>query len=293
MSIPIGGILMFHGAIADRPTDFNICDGGTYDDYVTPNLTSRFVYGASADGDVDSRAGAATHTHTNPDAGSSGSHSHTYSGLTATGSGGIEGLESGGSTFASRTHTHAISESGSLSTASAHSHSIADTASGSSLPAYIKAYYIMNTANAAIEYGELPVGAIVAWESGTYPTNWQLADGTNSTLDLRDKFVYGAAIDGDVGDTGGASTHTHTSATTGDAGSHSHTGGGSVTLAESATSVSVNRIGGTRTASVSLHTHTATLSFGSVSNHSHSLSALNSATNVPIYIKLYFIEKTA
>lgn len=63
-----------------------------------------------------------------------------------------------------------------------------------------------------------PPGVIVMW-SGTYnniPSGWLLCDGTNGTPDLRNQFIYGvntsysAGDNGDIGTTGGSSTHTHT-----------------------------------------------------------------------------------
>lgn len=55
-----------------------------------------------------------------------------------------------------------------------------------------------------------PVGTIVAW-SGTIadiPTGWQLCDGTNGTPDLRGRFIFGAAEESDVWNSGGEKTHT-------------------------------------------------------------------------------------
>ena len=37
----------------------------------------------------------------------------------------------------------------------------------------------------------IPIGGIIMWNNTTIPTNWHLCDGTESTPDLQDKFVYG------------------------------------------------------------------------------------------------------
>jgi hypothetical protein len=50
---------------------------------------------------------------------------------------------------------------------------------------------------------------------------WFICDGTNGTPDMRDRFVIGAAVDGDVGVVGGSDTHNHTAATANN-GSHTH-----------------------------------------------------------------------
>lgn len=60
--------------------------------------------------------------------------------------------------------------------------------------------------------GAFPIGTIMLWYSSiaSIPTGWHLCDGTNGTIDLRDRFIPGAGSTYSVGDTGGAQTHTHT-----------------------------------------------------------------------------------
>ena len=83
--------------------------------------------------------------------------------------------------------------------------------------------------------GTIPVGGIILWSGAksAIPTNWALCDGTNSTPDLRNRFVVGASSDGSdstypnlsVDATGGhenAVVVTHNHGTTGSGGSHSH-----------------------------------------------------------------------
>jgi len=71
-------------------------------------------------------------------------------------------------------------------------------------------------------------GMIMLWSgsSATIPTGWLLCDGTNSTPDLRNRFVVGATSTYAVGATGGSAnaivvSHTHTATVT-DPG-HNHT----------------------------------------------------------------------
>lgn len=70
-------------------------------------------------------------------------------------------------------------------------------------------------------------GMIMLWSgsSGSIPSGWLLCDGTNSTPDLRNRFVVGAGSTYAVGATGGSAdaivvSHTHTTTVT-DAG-HTH-----------------------------------------------------------------------
>jgi hypothetical protein len=73
-------------------------------------------------------------------------------------------------------------------------------------------------------------GMIMLWSgsSASIPSGWLLCDGTNSTPDLRNRFVVGAGSTYAVGATGGSAnaivvSHTHSfSATTGTAGDHIH-----------------------------------------------------------------------
>jgi microcystin-dependent protein len=72
----------------------------------------------------------------------------------------------------------------------------------------------------------IPTGMIMLWSGSiaTIPTGWALCDGNNGTPNLTDRFVLHADADSggtnDVGDTGGASTHTLITA---EMPSHSHT----------------------------------------------------------------------
>lgn len=73
-------------------------------------------------------------------------------------------------------------------------------------------------------------GMIMLWSgsSATIPSGWVLCDGTNSTPDLRNRFVVGATSTYAVGATGGSAnaivvSHTHTATSTVTDPSHNHT----------------------------------------------------------------------
>jgi len=74
--------------------------------------------------------------------------------------------------------------------------------------------------NIAVNNG-FPSGGIIIWSgaSTAIPSGWLLCDGSNSTPDLRNRFVVGATDTYNVGDTGGSAdavavNHTHTASVT-------------------------------------------------------------------------------
>jgi microcystin-dependent protein len=74
----------------------------------------------------------------------------------------------------------------------------------------------LNTLNIGI-----PIGTVAIWTGAlnTVPDGWQVADGTNGTLDLRDRFIVGAGSLYNNGTTGGSTesrlpSHTHTANST-------------------------------------------------------------------------------
>lgn len=80
---------------------------------------------------------------------------------------------------------------------------------------------LVETDTALISAGAFDVGMIMLWFGSalSVPTGWKICDGTNSTPDLRDRFVVGAGSSYALNATGGAA-----SVNTGAAGSHTHTG---------------------------------------------------------------------
>jgi microcystin-dependent protein len=82
--------------------------------------------------------------------------------------------------------------------------------------------FIADGTNCVGSFGGTPTGIIAIWSGSvaTIPMGWLLCDGTNGTLDLRDKFIVGAGGTYAVGDTGGSNTFTLTNA---QMPSHTHT----------------------------------------------------------------------
>lgn len=143
----------------------------------------------------------------------------------------------------------------------------------------------------------VPSGVIAMW-SGTVanvPTGWNICDGTNSTPDLRERFIVGSATDSgatyDIGDTGGAASVT---LTTSQIPSHNHSGNTSNTGNHSHTFGIGNNYG---SGGVWASNYTGSRSTSNTGAHSHSLSINNtgggqSHENRPPYYALAFIMKS-
>lgn len=160
-----------------------------------------------------------------------------------------------------------------------------------------------------------PSGGIIMWSGSVanIPSGWVLCNGSNSTPDLRDRFVIGAGSSYAVGATGGSKdaivvSHSHSfSGSTGSAGSHTH-GAWSNSGDESqgcrafskGTAMSVGALGGNAsTAYVNQLAGASTNAFSTEPDHTHSVSGTVATTgssgtnaNLPPYYALCFIMKT-
>lgn len=141
-NIPLGGILIWSGAVVNIPSGWSLCDGGTVNGYVTPDLRDRFVIGAGNNYAVGKTGGATTHTHEGGSLSSSGAHTHTFSGTTG-GPSDNRAAISGSLSVATSSHTHTFS--GTTGSSGSHTHSTETTGSASSLPPYYALAFIMRT----------------------------------------------------------------------------------------------------------------------------------------------------
>jgi hypothetical protein len=141
--------------------------------------------------------------------------------------------------------------------------------------------------------GAIPSGGIIIWSgsSASIPSGWVLCNGSNSTPDLRDKFVVGAGSTYAVGDTGGSAnaivvSHTHTGTASG--GAHTHT---VTTHYSTGGSHSVTDNGG----GYQEGSFTATTDAGGTHSHSFTTDSTGSSAtnaNLPPYYALCYIMKT-
>jgi hypothetical protein len=279
-TVPAGGEILWYGIASAVPSGFSI------DSY----CADVFVRGCAAGAASNTPAGANSHTHTNPSAtGSQASHTHAVGGGgTGAASGDVEVTSIYSITYsAPDDHSHSI-PSGTSSSAGGHSHTLSSAALADAYPPYARLYWIRATSDTAV-----PVGGIVMWDDAIAdaPSGFALCNGSGGTIDLRDKFVYGASADGDIGDTGGAETHVHGNASSGNAGTHSHTA--SLTSGAADSDKNVSGYSGGTTVADGGHTHSLSATTNADADHSHTLSDTGAGSSLPSYVKLYFIQRTA
>ena len=133
----------------------------------------------------------------------------------------------------------------------------------------------------------IPAGVIMLWSGSvaSIPTGWVICDGTNSTPDLRDRFVVGAGSSYAVAGTGGSAnaivvSHSHT-ASVSDPG-HNHT----------ETSVQGTGTGISAGAGDSLQTVTSGTSTTGISVSISTVGDSATNANLPPYYSLAYIMKT-
>lgn len=230
--------------VAGTPSGWNLCDGGGAP--ARPNITE-YVKGAAVGADGGGTGGG-THTH-NTDHAHGGTYSHTHPDVTsAAGGGTATGADISGPSRSTtiKAHTHPLTI-GTVAPVVTSASSNAPTEEKE--PPYFKLAYIQNTSGG----DSLPNKLIAIWNGllASIPSPWVLCDGTNSTPDLRGKFIKSAVTLGGIGGTGGAVGHSHTATGTHThpVASHVHT----VTRTNPALSTST---GGSTNISSQTHTHT-------------------------------------
>jgi len=137
-----------------------------------------------------------------------------------------------------------------------------------------------------------PIGTIILWSSSVIPDGWQICDGTGGTPNLINKFIMGCTDDGELLNTGGANSHSHTfsSNNTNSAGSHNHSI--DITTPESTQIyMSELKLGGP--AATISHNHRITATTNTTGSHTHTNGTIGTADNLPPYIKLVYIMRIA
>ena len=139
----------------------------------------------------------------------------------------------------------------------------------------------------------IPSGAIVLWSGSvaSIPSGWYLCDGTNSTPDLRSRFVVGAGSTYAVAATGGTAdavvvSHTHTATST-DAG-HTHNAITKTSGSSSSGAQYTNSFDGSDVTTSTLMIQTGN---ANVSTSIASAGVSGTGANLPPYYALAYIMK--
>lgn len=271
-TILAGIIAHFNGS--SSPLGWNFCDGGNS----TPDLRDKYLKGASAGADAGTTGGAITHQHTVTHQHTANSHSHTGTSPIMTGQWSRLSAANGAS-FPLKTHTHTITFTG-VDTSSNYIKTDAG-ASDSVEPSYKK----MGLIQCATPV--LKVGMVGLWlgSIASIPKNWQVCDGSNGTVDMRDVFIKIPTNLSGNGVIGGSNTHTHTPVSHTHTGSHGHTG------TSDGGSEGVFKADGYNTGELipTSHTHTATINSNTTTYSTDDMTA-SSVDNQPSYLTVAYIQ---
>lgn len=170
---------------------------------------------------------------------------------------------------------------------------------------------LTNGAGYVTSAGAVPSGVIVLWSgaSNAIPSGWVLCNGSNSTPDLRNRFVVGAGSGYAVNATGGSTdatlvSHSHT------VNSHTHGAGSYSAQSAGSHNHSYNRYAGTdrvdndeshqrlngttsdTTGNAGAHTHSVSGTSGSSSPGTNSQGSSATNANLPPYYALCYIMKS-
>jgi len=275
-----GTILLWSGLASAIPSGWTILS----------IAKDRYVVGESLYTNYGSTGGAATHLHAYGSSTGTGEDSHTHT-VNVTSIGDADGWEDtqdvkegSAKNLADEFHGHAL-DTASTGAPTSHSHSLSNTQTASNNPKYHRLYYILATQDDL----DIPNGAILWWDDdiANLPANFVQCDGNNSTPDLRDRFVFGADEDGDVGGTGSGS-HSHAND---DTGSQKHTHHISITLGASDLNVPVAS-GTGAWAPQPTHTHSIGATSLVSGAHTHAVPNTASAEITPLYYKLHHAMAT-
>ena len=145
-----------------------------------------------------------------------------------------------------------------------------------------------------------PSGMIVLWSgsTGSIPTGWVICNGSNSTPDLRDRFVVGAGSTYSVDATGGSAdatlvSHTHTATSSVTDPGHKHLSAQGVEFPAYGTRGAINSLTGPSGARADGQAFNETVTTGiSVSTSLSTAGSSATNANLPPYYALAYIMKT-
>ena len=277
---PIKAGLVSHYNGATVPTGYYYCNGsnGTID------LRNKYLKGAGSGADAGAGSGATSHQHSVTHSQTASAHSHTGTSASDNNEHGRRNIN--GSWLYEQSlygHTHTITWAN--TTATVNNYTKADAGSGDTVePAYKKMGLIECSTTS------LKLGMVGLWlgTAANCPTNWQVCDGTNSTLDMRDKFIKIPTDLSTNNATGGANTHTHSTI----AHTHTATGTHTHTASNGSSSPTTNKGIGTGSDGVALtgHAHNISSISTATATYANANITCNTVDNQPAYRTAAYIE---
>lgn len=188
----------------------------------------------------------------------------------------------GGGSNAISTHTHTASITTKAQSINSYSTSLvtAETVQ----PTYTTLMAYQNKAGSA---QNIPLNAIAMTIDSTLPTGWTLCDGTLSTTDLSDTFIKISTSSGNIGNTGGANTHTHV----GQPHTHTSTGGHVHSIAYSSLSSGFTNVGTAGISVAQYHGHATANSASTSASYAAGSTSAASSANQPEYVVVKYIQK--
>ena len=268
--LPDNAIYLYEDADPEDEADHYICDG----DNSTTDLTDMYLKGASPGADGGDTGGTTTNTHTIAHTHSqSHDHADSTSGAVANNTNANRKAATAG-TYPNATHTHTVYlESNTESLVTSFEQAEAETVE----PAYTKLLAVQNKTGG----DSIRTGMIGLWLGtlNSIPNNYSLTD-TN----LKKKHIKITDTIGNIGDTGGANTHTHAAYSHGYTLAHIHTGqtSGNGDWDRGATS-------GTFYLPASNHDHPVTVASTNLIGEAANVTA-TSSNNEPLYRTVAFIK---
>lgn len=264
---------------ATPPSGWVFCDGSND----TLDMRNRFIKGATGAGDAGASGGSTqnvhplTHTHVES------SHTHTGTSGGAAAAEGFRRAQSGGSRLPG--HTHAVTlnatTAGGMSAVSLTTAEVVE-------PPYTKVSAVKNNSGAASQ----PQNIIGLWlgTEASIPDGWVVCDGDHGTPNLIDKYPKIISVVAELGNTGGANSHTHASQ------QHTHTGSSHTHTGNNTNDhTALNSLGGIG-GNMDLQDGGAAHTFASISNSTVSwaaaLTQAVSASNEPEYRTVIYIMFT-
>lgn len=167
-----------------------------------------------------------------------------------------------------------------------HSHPIGNTGYADNLPPYLALYLIKAKVDTIC-----PVNGIVMTSktSANFPSGFFVCNGQNGTPDIRDRFVYGANDDNDIGLSGGSKSHSHVNGAVGNGGADNHVKSGTTAATTNLTGDTVSGTG--ISVADTAHVHNYSFTTDTSPNHDHTLGNTELADALPSYVKLYYIMR--